>query len=675
MASPVNASAIETRLKVPPDMAALFVPKTRQRLQAFISKPFNNKNFSTRVFINGTASLKAYLYKAYHTGKGDDFESIAVIITNPNLPMDCSKMGVFGQKPAPAGTRDEDRSPAASIASADLKTKAALWVHGGHFFTFQIDARPDTTAEDEKFGKGVFPVQLDYVIIRPPEVTNGRIIRQAEVIILEFKGGPDQRIMAVQEAVQLNKGYKFFKRMYGPGNVVVKLFYVPYLATNPMVWGPKMPASFQNVDFLSLSGLSKVIGVPVDTIERWGSLRAHWLRQFDARVNALTEAVLAAIQREANKNAFLTNLQTKRGPVFRIPNRPGGTTIDFSNILNPSLTGGSNMNWKNRHQKLTRALATREYLKQEINAASKVNQAEAAKLKNQYNRYTHAIKTLDKLRPTNTGILTTPMRTRINAAWARLGTMTENFVNRALMSPSMNRKAKYMGSNQVVENARDAEFTKWLGARQHMLRGRSSQWPNTSRLEAGKDVYSPRSTPSNSSKIIGEIIEAIGHKGNNNKNVKIASSLMTKWVTALQRIQQGVPPDSPLGAVCDELLITLSTRSMINNARRAPPTAAARSFANAVRGTVEGAKSLYGGINFTSMVPFKAGKAPKEKARTGPYSRPTKTAQAMLPNAGDGARNQLAMTAQVGRQAAAATAQRRALEAALAAATATGGGN
>ena len=562
-------------------MPSLFVSKTRNRLKNFILKPFENLNFSKRVFINKVASMQAYLYKAYHTGKGDDFESIAVVITNPSLPMDCSKMGVFGQDrdanlTIPAEKRDPARGePRKPVQKIDAKTHAALWKYGGHFYTFQIDARPDTTAQDEQYGKGVFPVQLDYVIIKPPEWEwkegkTERIIKKgsyAEVIIGEYKGGPDQRIMAVQEGIQLNKGAKFFKRMYG-GKVHVKLFYIPYMANDPNIWGPRMPAGYENVNLLSITGLSKLLSIPVNTITNWGSARANWLADFGNALYKLTEAVKVEINSTNNKNSYLAELRTKRGPIFKI----GSETINLSGFLEPALAGGvSNLNWKNRQQKITRALATRELLK-EFMADPKQTPEKRASYATSFKRYTWAIKKLNKLSNTNNGILTKSMREKINASIRNLGELNERSMQIAQLLPSMNK-----GASVNSERFRDGQFNLWLHARQKLLRGKNNiQWPFRKEMKAGKDYYSPLTTGNaNTTKISNILSQA---------NFKVSKSKLNEWLEYLRELYGRAPPNSALQQACGQLIVKLETKNNVgNNSGRQRPGAAARALLTEMR--------------------------------------------------------------------------------------------
>lgn len=573
MTSPYQARSVEKRLSGPPNIPALFVSKTRNRLKNFMMHPFANLNFSKRVFINKATSIKAYLYKAYHTGKGDDFESVAVVVANPSLPMDCSKMGVFGQQNAPMGTPDIDRAsatgpPRVPVRSIDYKTDAALWHFGGHFYTFQVDARPDTTAADEAYGKGVFPVQHDYVIIKPPVwrpvAAPGwrQVTTPAEVVICEYKGGPDQRVMAGSEAVQLNKGYKFFKRMYGENNVNIRLFYIPYLATNPNVWGPKMPRDFPQVDFLSLSGLSKLLSIPVPVIENTGSGRARWLAAFETKVNQLTAAVLRTVDGMANdesKNQYLQSLVRTEGPNFVI----GTNRISFRNLLEPSLAGASNLNWKNRHQQLTRALAAREQLKvwQADPALSNANREAYSKL---YKQYTYAIKKLNKINNRDPGILDADTRRRINAAWGSLGAVNQNFKNTAAAIASTNKTFTFRGGVRLREAARDRQFAVWLQTRQLLLRSKGNvQWGGVRKLTKGRDFFTPRVGLAGADKIISEILSYVN--SSNNNRLRLSKSKLDAWVTSVRAVKNSLPLRNNRAEVCNQIIDRLLSRNVINN--------------------------------------------------------------------------------------------------------------
>ena len=605
--SPENRSAIEARLKPPPSMTSLFVKTTRERLKNFMLKPFANKNFSKRVFINKAAGLKAYLYKAYHTGKGDDFESVAVIIANPSLPIDCSKMGVFGQQKAAVGVSNAARTPGPPI---DDKTDAALWLYGGHFFTFQIDTRNISTAAENALGKGVFPVQLDYVIIKPPvwepSEKGGRIVKQkAEVTIIEYKGGPDQRIMAASEGVQLMKGAKFFQHHYGGSrNVDVKLFYAPYLAQDPRVWGPTWPPNF-HIDYLVLPGLSKLLGIPQNVIENWGSARANWLKKLDTKINSLTtmvEEILEEIPDEKNKNTYIQALA--RRPANRVHTLAPGKTVNFTNLMT-NLNAPSNLNWKNRHQQLMRALATREYLKALVATDPRWNQT--------LNMYNHAISKLNKLNAADSGILTSPMRARVAAS---LKSLNKQIAAHAVQIASTSRNANAPGVGKMGrEEFRDQQFAIWLAARQHMLAGKNNvQWRGVHKLVKDVDYFTTRGSTVGDVRMITEILTKI------NMANKIPKITAASWRNAIANIQQRAHrnTNNALLEACNQILARLANKPEFNSGvRRKNVGVEGRSYAQTLRLLVATTPTLPGGVSISGKAP----KGAKPAARVAPYGK------------------------------------------------------
>ena len=592
-------------------MTALFVPKTRNRLKNFIINPFKNLNFSKRVFINKTASIKAYLYKAYHTGKGDDFESIAVVVTNPNLPMDCSKMGVFGQQPAPEKTANAARTPAndrrgvtgGPVQDIDKKTHDALWEYGGHFFTFQIDARPDTRPANAQFGKGVFPVQIDYVVIKKPhwkwrDPATKTIRRLADknpsskaiIKLFEFKSGPEQRIMAGSEAVQLAKAFRFFKRMYGENNVSFEIYYVPYLATRASIWGPKMPSSpdFPEIKLLTASGLAKLFSIPPEVIDNWGSARALWLKRFETAVNQMIDIVVEhinSLKSNNNRERYLMNLQTKRGPVFNLPTTGGQVTINWRGIMG-TLGGSSNLNWKDRHQQLLRAVATREFLKNVISDPTPIPKEQKDEYHALYKNYTKAIVNLNKIASEPSGILTTAKRNKIGSAWSTLS-KTASQASRVLRT-SMSRTNR-------PESGRDAEFETWLAARDHVLKKSGTNQFVSASVLGSADVWSPTDTGGPDSMTIRNILSEINAQNNSNSGKKqVSKSKMTTWLKELDEIWKRAAAHPALRDAAEQLILRLQSKNILNNGSgaRVPMTAEARAAMQANRRSEELTRSV-----------------------------------------------------------------------------------
>lgn len=81
----------------PPLFKHLISPPAIGKLKSIIEKPFS-PGTSFRVKANHLSTYFANVSKAYHSGKGDDFESVAVVFGNPYLPISLSDAGLVSNK-------------------------------------------------------------------------------------------------------------------------------------------------------------------------------------------------------------------------------------------------------------------------------------------------------------------------------------------------------------------------------------------------------------------------------------------------------------------------------------------------------------------------------------------------------------------------------------------------
>jgi hypothetical protein len=337
-----------------PRATDIFSNALRRRIRNVIQTPLKGASFdpSLQLMKNVLTGHKTYMHIGFHTGKGDDYESVAAIVKNPSLPIDCAGIGHFA-----VGVNS--KTPASSI---DTKTRAML-KYGGHFYTVNLE--PDLlTAAEKKKGKGETYIQLDYVIVDPgTDVPGGPLVRQPTVTIIEFKTGPDLRFMDPSEEEQMLKGGMVFNRLAqklrgqpdgltnykAPANNYYKMryFYSPYLATNAALWKPSW--SSKEISYLTITGLGKILRVSVTDLRNLGSLRSDYVNYYDKKCSAIYDEVSNNIGEDAAEYfaRVLPKSSTQLGVVWNAPE-------------NASVLG--NKNWKKNQQKIARLATLRKVL-------------------------------------------------------------------------------------------------------------------------------------------------------------------------------------------------------------------------------------------------------------------------------------------------------------------------
>jgi len=288
---------------------------TRKALENMTTFPFKNlQNVAESSIKEKVSSHIAYVMKRYHTGKGDDFESVAAIVNNPNLPMDCSKVGFLKK-----GNR--------------ILESMMIW--GGHFFTVNMNIPEGLSKLVINTGKGVDSVQLDYLIIDP---RNQDLIK---IYIIEFKAGSTQLVMGEAEEEQMVKACEIFKKWYPNKRFAFRLFYAPFLAYQPVLY-QKSHTSL-NVDYLTISGLSKILRIPVRDLQRIGNMRANFQENITQKLYKLKEAVIEKLAEEGVASTLLNagvlssktwaNFGIKAGNYGGFNNAPPSYKNVMSNVM------------------------------------------------------------------------------------------------------------------------------------------------------------------------------------------------------------------------------------------------------------------------------------------------------------------------------------------------------
>lgn len=273
-----------------PNAANLYTATgARQTFKTLSTKPFANlQNVALSSVKEKVGTYLAYIFKRYHTGKGDDFESVGAIVNNPNLPMDCSDVGFI--------------QPGTPIFDAMRK-------YGGHFFTVNLAIPSGIKAHILENGKGQNWVQLDYLIIDPrgPKV---------KISIIEFKAGSTQLVMKPTEEAQMIKATEIFKKWYGEKNVEFHLYYSPFLANQPTYYQESHTST--RVDYLTISGLSKMLRIPLSELQRIGNLRANFQKNITTKLYKLQDAITSQLVAEGVESNLRRNLSTKTPANFGI---------------------------------------------------------------------------------------------------------------------------------------------------------------------------------------------------------------------------------------------------------------------------------------------------------------------------------------------------------------------
>lgn len=419
-----------------PKATNIFSNALRSRIKSVINQPFGNasRDPSLRLIKNVLTGHKSYVHLGYHTGKGDDYESVAAIVKNPNLPIECN-----GTPPGQFGVGVNQRS-----TDIDEATKS-IFTYGGHFYTMNL--APDLLTQDEKVkGKGEAYVQLDYVIIDPgTDKPRGTLIRMPTITIIEFKTGPDLRFMDPSEEEQMLKAGLIFNRLAArwkdrPGKgrkgdyFKIRYFYSPYLATNASIWKPTW--SSKQVSYLTITGLSKIMGVSVEDLSKFGNLRSNFINFFDTKIGQIYSKV--ADETFEKEVAFIDNYISRILPKSSLNFGVNWTSNRLGNFTKSS-------GWKKEQQLLTRLMTRRESL---------MNKYNATKNGNVFKNLVKVTKAI--LNSNKSGVLTKEVANTFNT----------------FLTTLEDAKKIYM-----TEEFADDTFDNWLEARYNILKGRDYKFP------------------------------------------------------------------------------------------------------------------------------------------------------------------------------------------------------
>lgn len=341
----------------PPRATNIFSNALRKRIRQVIMDPLDpaKVNTSLNLMKETLTGHKSYMHLGFHTGKGDDYESVAAIVKNPSLPIDCSGVGHFAVNIGPRSTSND----------IDDMTKALL-KYGGHFYTVNLEPGLLTAAEKVK-GKGEAFIQLDYAIVDPgTDVPDGPLVRQPSISIIEYKTGPDLRFMNQSEEEQMLKAGMVFNRLAqklrgntlkdykAPANQYYKMryFYSPYLARQAAVWKPTWSST--NISYLTIGGLAKILRVSASDLKSFGSLRSDYINYYDKQVSKIYDIVEEKVPVDAAE--YFTEVLGKSSANLGVTwNKPENLSIL------------QNKNWKKNQQRIARLVTQRSVLMNEHN--------------------------------------------------------------------------------------------------------------------------------------------------------------------------------------------------------------------------------------------------------------------------------------------------------------------
>ena len=248
----------------------LISPAALSKLRNIINKPYTT-NAAFRVKKNDLASYFANVSKAYHSGKGDDFESVAVVYGNPALPISLSDAGLVSDMGGKAVTYDDEGKQISMVRNPELWN--AMKKYGGHYITINLDITtvnmPKTLSEG---GKGKSRVQIDYLIIIPPSGN----VSYYKVFILELKAGTGHLVMDPVEEQQMAKADFVFKKWLGK-DTQVDLLYHPFLSDD-ISFTKNLAARHLStrVTYLTLRGVCQLLNLKESTVKMIGEQRANY---------------------------------------------------------------------------------------------------------------------------------------------------------------------------------------------------------------------------------------------------------------------------------------------------------------------------------------------------------------------------------------------------------------
>jgi hypothetical protein len=330
----------------------LLSPAAIGKLKAVIEKPFSSGT-PLRVKANQLSSFFANASKAYHSGKGDDFESVAVVFGNPYLPISLSDAGLVTNKNDTSSVlitevstntnnsgNEVVRTKKVTMARSGSDLWNAMLTNGGHYITVNLDIDDLLKSSNKSAkilasgGKGKQRVQIDYLVINKGNPDT--------IYILELKAGATHLVMDLKEEEQMSKAAWVFRKWYKDAGLPepnVKLLYHPFLADKLQDIIPGHTS--ENVTYLTLNGLCQFLALDPTLVKRLGSMRAQYRSNMASFESKLTGALFST------RNKLIANRQAKinGAALSQAAEKEVEEAINKSNILsgNASKAIGQNV--------------------------------------------------------------------------------------------------------------------------------------------------------------------------------------------------------------------------------------------------------------------------------------------------------------------------------------------
>jgi hypothetical protein len=231
-------------------------------------------------------SVISHIYKSLASTAGGNFEAFSAVARNPWLPMDLNGSGIL------LGKGKDSTKPISKTNPPDEETQAFMF-EGGHFYTVNMYVPQKIKNKWEGRGKGD-DAQGDYYIVVPPDQPSGTY----QVYILEFKAGMTHLVMDKTEEEQMLKEKEVVETWYKAlgKSINVQLYYCPYLAGD----APPYRASHisGHVNYITLSGLSKILGISEDDMIHFAQVRSRFNEEFTKKAYAVRDLAVAKVAAE-----------------------------------------------------------------------------------------------------------------------------------------------------------------------------------------------------------------------------------------------------------------------------------------------------------------------------------------------------------------------------------------
>jgi len=339
------------------------------RLQGFINAPLARLTEPTSRQIRASVdAVISHIYKSLASTAGGNFEAFSAVARNPWLPMDLNGSGIM------LGKGHDSSKPISKTNPPDEETQAFM-LEGGHFYTVNMYVPQKIKNKWEGRGKGD-DAQGDYYIVVPPEAPTGTY----NVYILEFKAGMTHLKMDISEEEQMLKEKEVVETWYRAlgKSINVHLYYCPYLAGD----APPYRASHisGHVNYITLAGLSKILGISEDTMLHFAQVRSKFNEEFTKKAYAIRDLAIAKVKAE--------------NPVSLNELKALSSKSNFN--VNFGSSVASSGNYQTRRERIVRLLTRRSQVLSEIN---KLNAKNGQKLKSELVSLTATILKLNRYPP------------------------------------------------------------------------------------------------------------------------------------------------------------------------------------------------------------------------------------------------------------------------------------